>query len=163
MAVHSHSHRPALEATASSATQDGVRPLIRSVRHHSATTAQKAGSAITSHDSQDVRHIAGARQARSGWPRCRKDAPSPSTSIGNLHSSAVPTKAGSSGMPVSNSRAGITTRPCAAPATVVKTITDQAGFIASAFHRAGDPARQVLGGGLRVPLGCRRRSPARAA
>ena len=41
-----------------------------------ATSAMNAGSTITSRDSHDVRHISTARQARSGRPRCRKEAPS---------------------------------------------------------------------------------------
>ena len=36
-----------------------------------------AGSTITSRESHDVRHMAAARQARSGRPRWKKDAPSP--------------------------------------------------------------------------------------
>ena len=42
-----------------------------------------SGSAITSRDSQEVRHIAAARQARSGCPRWKKDAPRPATSSAN--------------------------------------------------------------------------------
>src|SRR5258707_12962468 len=43
------------------------------------TNPMNAGRTITSRDSQDVRHIAAARQARSGRPRWKKDAARPQT------------------------------------------------------------------------------------
>jgi hypothetical protein len=39
----------------------------------------KAGRTITSRDSQEVRHLAAERQARSGWPRWKKEAIRPAT------------------------------------------------------------------------------------
>ena len=44
------------------------------------TTAIVAGSTITSRESHEVRHMATARQARSGWPRCRNEQASPTHS-----------------------------------------------------------------------------------
>ncbi len=48
------------------------------------------GKAITSRDNQEVRHIAAARQARSGCPRWKKDATKPAISSNKLSPAAYP-------------------------------------------------------------------------
>ena len=44
---------------------------------HAAATATKAGSAITSRESHEVRHCEAARHARAGRPRWKNDATRP--------------------------------------------------------------------------------------
>ena len=72
--------------------------------------------------------MAMARQARSGRPKCRKDAARPTASITRASSSAVDVKPVDSGTPVRADTASATTRPWAAPATAVKEMTEKAGF-----------------------------------
>ena len=83
----------AATAIAASGSHGAWMPL-RSASHHSATTAMKAGSTITSRDSHEVRHISTARQARSGRPRWPKEAPRPTSSIASATISDRPSEAG---------------------------------------------------------------------
>ena len=89
----------------------------------------KAGSTMTSRDSQEVRHIITARQARAGRPRCSDDAPSAASSSSTHSASALARNCVLIGNAASSASASVTTRPWAAPASVVKNTTDQAGFI----------------------------------
>ena len=64
--------------------QHDLRPWRRPAEangasHQRTTTPMNAGSTITSRESHELRHIAAARQARSGRPRCRNEAPRPIT------------------------------------------------------------------------------------
>ncbi len=90
-----------------------------------------AGSTMTSRDSHEVRHISAARHARSGRPRWANDAPRPMSSIASANNSAPLTKPPAICSPVSCATASVTTSPCAAPAMVVNSTTDNAGFMAS--------------------------------
>ena len=60
--------------------RDGAAPLSRARATRARPAAMNAGSTITSRDSHEVRHIAAARQARAGRPRCRNDAARPAQS-----------------------------------------------------------------------------------
>ncbi len=114
--------------TIAASGSSGVSTSARHASHHRPTTPMNAGSTMTSRDSHEVRHISAARQARSGRPRWPNEAPRPISSIASARISAPLTKPAPSGTPASSASASVTTRPCAAPAMVVKTTTENAGF-----------------------------------
>src|SRR5436309_481447 len=95
----------------------------------------KAGRTMTSRDSQDVRHIAAARHARSGRPRWKNDATRPALASATTRTLAPAKKLVSGGSGMAPLRAATSAaytarnRPWAAPASVVKRITDHAGFM----------------------------------
>src|SRR5690348_8173130 len=106
-----------------------------------------AGSTITSRESHEVRHIAAARQARSGRPRWKNDARSPPPS--SASTSIAPARTKRSFVPrKSSAPTSARNRPCPAPASVVKRMTDQAGFKCGASF-----PRQVMVRRLGLPLG----------
>ena len=174
MAVQYHSSAAPAIATSGNSSDDQLDAApTRSASHHSATTPMKAGSTTTSRESHEVRHIIAARHARSGRPRWRNEAPRPTTS--STHRERAARSRGSAGAiatPASSATASATTRPCAAPATVVKTMTENAGFTCAALRpracghrdharpsdargradRLGAAPWQVLVGRLGVPL-----------
>ena len=91
MAVQNHS--TSAPHSTRTVNQAGTTPLpLRSKSHHRATKPIKAGKTITSRDIQEVRHISTARQARILWPRCKKDAARPATSITSPKPTASSTK-----------------------------------------------------------------------
>ena len=67
MPVHTHSTKHS--ATPSRPSHCACAQPASCASDHAATTAMVSGSTITSRESHEVRHIATARQARSGWPR----------------------------------------------------------------------------------------------
>src|SRR5258706_14431247 len=108
------------------------------------TNPMNAGRTITSRDSQDVRHIAAARQARSGRPRWKKDAARPQT----RSASTVPQQRITNcfgGERKASIRQTTTNKPSAAPISVVSRMTDHAGLnSAASFFEFGLAPRQVL-------------------
>ncbi len=91
----------------------------------------KAGSTMTSRDSQDVRHMRTARQPRAGRPRWKLEATSAINNMATASASESDRKPVLIGRPASSASASVTTKPCAAPASVVNSTTDQAGFMRS--------------------------------
>src|SRR5882672_3559914 len=111
-----------------------------------------AGSTMTSRDSQEVRHIATARQARSGWPRWKNEAASPQTSSRSETPQERSTNCFGGDLNASSKKT-IRNNPWAAPISVVSRITDHAGFKSAASYLGfGLAPRQVVVRGLRLPL-----------
>jgi len=67
--ANSATHKTVATAPANE-RDDASNPRMADRIHEHAP--MNAGSTITSRDSHDVRHMAAARQARSGCPRCRR-------------------------------------------------------------------------------------------
>src|SRR5882672_8778482 len=111
-----------------------------------------AGSTMTSRDSQEVRHIATARQARSGWPRWKNEAASPQTSSRSETPQERSTNCFGGDLNASSKKT-IRNNPWAAPISVVSRITDHAGFKSAASCLGfGLAPRQVMVGGPGFPF-----------
>src|SRR5436190_2650110 len=94
----------------------------------------KVGSAITSRESHDVRHMAAERQARSGRPRWKKEATRPSDMRITETAQPCTRKAVGGTGPTPMLEAASTAksarkRPWPAPMSVVRKTTEKAGRI----------------------------------
>jgi hypothetical protein len=95
-----------------------------------AVSAMTAGKAITSRESQEVRHIMAARQARSGCPKWKNDATKLRVSNIKLTGNTSIDRNGADkiGSSIFNN-ATKNNRPCAIPTSVVKKIIENCGRI----------------------------------
>jgi hypothetical protein len=87
----------------------------------------KSGSAITSRDSHDVRHIAAERHARSGRPRWKNEAKRPSDASTNAPAAAATKNSRVAGARSTSAANAAAKSPWPAPISVVRKTTDQAG------------------------------------
>jgi hypothetical protein len=119
-------------AASGSARRVGVDTGSRAASHQRATRAMNAGSTITSRDSHDVRHIVAARHARSGRPRWRNDDARPMTRSTIATNRLARTNDGVHRHASEERNGESDDEPWPAPAAVVKTTTENAGFIGAA-------------------------------
>ncbi len=106
-----------------------------------AVNPRKAGRAMTSRDSQEVRHMAAARQARSGRPRWPNEAASPMTpSPRMIHRLRLQNASQEALCAAPNSAGSATTTPspCAQPTRVVSNKTENAGRMTLASLQLSD-------------------------
>ena len=117
------------------------RPVARRASHHSATRAMNAGSTITSRDSHDVRHIAAARQARSGRPRWRNERRRGRPRAWRARRASIAASEGGASGKAAEQRERRARRRGLAPRrpAVVKKTTENAGFTSASA--GSSPAR----------------------
>src|SRR5690349_6208569 len=125
----------------------------------------KSGSAITSRESHEVRHIAAVRHARSGRPRWKNEATSPSAQSASA-SSEPTTKNRRTGIalhpnaPPTSAAYIARNSPCPAPMRVVRKTTENAGRMNKWCRRRFSRIRlrhhfpgEVVVGGAGAPFG----------
>ena len=118
-----------VEITIAIHSQDGIS-FVSEYRKPSTVTAISIGSTMTSRESQEVRHIIAARQARSGLPRWKNEAMSPSPSNTSAAGNAKVDKKDCVKICTGISRiAKENSKPCAMPANVVKKMIENCGRI----------------------------------